>query len=102
MISCISCKYFGNDIVSGYPVGVCRRYPPVIPVGVGENWNPQRFPIVSSDDWCGEHEAACSHHLVRWVPRDGPAYGLYCAICNEYLKSETYAPTTLEIFSPDI
>lgn len=53
--SCLHCKFFGDDVVQGHKVGVCRRYAPRFTSGVGTGETNQNFPIVSTDDWCGEY-----------------------------------------------
>lgn len=43
----------------------------------------------------------CDHHLAQWVAvseNNDQFYRLYCAMCGESLRSETYAPGTMEIF----
>ena len=53
--SCVHCKFFGDDIVKGYKVGVCRRYAPRFISGVGTGETSQRFPMAYLDEWCGEY-----------------------------------------------
>lgn len=56
--SCVHCKFFGDDIVGGYRAGVCRRYAPrVVVTEINSYGNSmlQNFPVVYTDDWCGEY-----------------------------------------------
>ena len=55
-MKCNECFYSGWDIVDGEreTVMVCKRYAPRIIHGSGTGWSSQQFPIVSSENWCGE------------------------------------------------
>lgn len=72
--TCKTCRYFRSGVSSISPVrykdgiGECRRNAPCGPVHL--TWNEARgedskinvasmtpFPIVPSDDWCGDHSS---------------------------------------------
>lgn len=52
--TCVACKFFkaeGSD--EGEPVGLCRRYPPLVLTDeAGQPFATQ--PLVSGSDWCGD------------------------------------------------
>lgn len=51
---CINCIYAGVERIKGYDALVCKRYAPRWISGVGTGETDQNFPIVYSDEWCGE------------------------------------------------
>lgn len=55
--SCLNCRFFDKDTQYEQEVTVCKRYAPRRIHGVGTGSEEKRFPIVSSDEWCGEWEA---------------------------------------------
>ena len=52
--TCTNCIFSGTEIISGEKAMVCKRYAPRIISGSGTGWSGQIFPVVSSDEWCGE------------------------------------------------
>nr|WP_314258832.1 hypothetical protein [uncultured Devosia sp.] len=55
--TCNSCVFFEDH--SDASAGVCRAHPPV-PSSVESNKPAAIWPLVKTDDWCGQHTAGRS------------------------------------------
>lgn len=53
---CINCRFHSSDIVDGYEALTCHRYAPRMLSGAGAGWSNQLWPVVSTNNWCGEWE----------------------------------------------
>lgn len=52
---CASCAFFlGGD--PKFELGICRRYPPAALPPDDKGDVEQGWPIVGTNDWCGEYE----------------------------------------------
>jgi hypothetical protein len=63
--TCTNCFFSGTEIISGEEAMVCKRYAPRIISGSGTGWSGQNFPVVSSNELCGEHIYANPIELVK-------------------------------------
>ncbi len=66
-INCKSCTYFTKDEKSKLGTGRCKRYPPAYP-------DPARWPLVLSENWCGEHSTLQGFVVEGNLNHDGPTY----------------------------
>ena len=80
-VICNDCKFwnFLNTIVPiddnptklKYPIGVCRRYPPIHKFAVERNENSSdfdeldNFPAVGSGGWCGEFQSKLETNIME-------------------------------------
>ena len=86
--SCVHCKFFGDDIVKGYKVGVCRRYAPRFISGVGTGETSQRFPMAYPDEWCGEYIEDLDNGYSEPEDTDDSLESDWCDFCEMSVTAE--------------